>query len=1018
MLLETVTARPATPAAPAADAAVWRVRLLGGFVIDDGRHRLTRLRSRAAMALLARLAMGPRRDHARDELVALLWPDAEEAAGRSRLRQTLSLLRAVLEPPGRPPVLLADRRVLRAVPGALWCDVVAFEQAWRNPSPTPALALYGGDLLPGFFDEWVVDERQRLQALAERLGDGRASAPDIRHPTSTLVGTPVGSAQSAHAAPSSPTATTVTTGVNTAGTPSRQDPTLQGGPAVRLPHYPTRLIGADVQAKRLLALCEAERLVSVLGPGGAGKTRLAVEVARRACQPRADAAAASGPPIDHAVFVPLVGAFGRSELLDRMRMALRLEGAGDAIDQLESALDGRATLLVLDNAEQLQPDAVQAVAGLLEQLPLLRCIVTTRRALDLDGEHRFELLSLALPAEGEGLDAVAENDAVALFVDRARAHRPDFHVGPGNQAALAALVRWLDGLPLAIELAASQSRTLDPGELLALLQAARAAHAAPAASLAFLARRGTRSGADPRQASMLDVIAWSWHLLTPPQRRLLAGLCLLPAGATLQTAAAVVHAFDPPAQDDGALPRTGVGPEAGTGAGSDAGQGAVPGACPDADPGAVPGAGAPSAQELAATQTLLHQLQGSSVLRSGIGQDGQRRYMPLEPVREFALSQLLPAALRRARGRLLAWLLDWARALPATPPLPTVREELPNLLQALAHAPGDGDGNAALRLVLVLQSSWGEIALPHSGLEVLDRLLASPGLDDALAAAGHAMAAWCWYEAGQQDAARPHLQAAFARPCSDPELRVMVLSRGARMHWRLDRDDRAARALIAQALPLARAVGRLNSEASLLSLQAHLCTVVDRDHAQASRLSAQALALWQRSGNRHLINAGRYNVAVARSRAGGWAEVLEEFQSLADEGLQLQDWDLASGAFEARGTALLALRRWDEAMADLHRSLAVGWDGLQMVATMYALWNVAPVLARLGHAELAAETMGLCEVQWATRCGALDPSDQRDLKRIRRFVRVLLGPEAALKAWQRGARQPLADGVRAVLALR
>jgi len=968
--LDTFTAAAASPPDSAADAAIWRVRLLGGFQIDDGRHRLTRLRSRAAMALLARLAMAPTRDHAREELVALLWPEADDSTGRSRLRQTLSLLRAVLEPAGGREVLLADRRVLRAVPGALWCDVTVFEASWRCAPPAQALALYGGELLPGFFDQWVVEERRRLQALADRLGDGRMAGSA----TADAVAPAMSAAAATRAAPTAATAPI--------------SPTT-GGAAARLPHYATRLIGAEAQAARLLALIAGQRLVSVLGPGGAGKTRLAVEVARRACQAPAQDSSHDSLGIDHAVFVPLVGAFSRTELLDRLQMALRLDGGGDAMEQLLAALDGRTTLLVLDNAEQLQAGAVQAVAALLEQLPGLRCIVTSLRALELDGEQNFALSALDLPAVGASVDAVAVNDAVALFVDRARAHRPDFHVSAGNQAALNALVRWLDGLPLAIELAASQTRTLDPAELLAVLQAARQDSTAPAGSLAFLARRGPRSGSDPRQASMLGVIAWSWHLLTPPQQRLLSALSLLPAGATLPAAVALSRAFDPAAQDEAAPRLTGMAAQQ----------------------------TAPAPASLAATQTLLDQLQGSSVVRSSIGQDGVRRTLPLEPVREFALAQHDAPTLRRARGRLLAWLLDWARALPATPPLPSVREELPNLLQALAHAPADGDGNAALRLVLTLQSSWGEISLPHSGLQVLDTLLASPGLDDALAAGGHVMAAWCWYDAGQRDAARPHLQAAFDRPCNDPELQVMVLSRGARMHWRLDRNHVRARELIAQALPLARAVGRANSEASLLSLQAHLCTVIDRDHAQATALSAQALALWQRSGNRHLINAGRYNVAVACIQAGRGAQMLDELQSLADEGLALQDWDLASGAFEARGTALLALRRWDAAAANLHQSLAVGWDGLQMVAVMYALWNVAPVLARLRHAALAAETMGLCEAQWQQRCGAFDPSDRRDLKRIRRFTRVLLGPDAAHAAWQRGAGRALADGVRAVLAL-
>jgi hypothetical protein len=246
----------------------------------------------------------------------------------------------------------------------------------------------------------------------------------------------------------------------------------------------------------------------------------------------------------------------------------------------------------------------------------------------------------------------------------------------------------------------------------------------------------------------------------------------------------------------------------------------------------------------------------------------------------------------------------------------------------------------------------------------------------------------------------------------------MVLSRSARVVWRMDRDHHRARAMIDEALPLARKHGRPNSEASLLSLLAHQATVVDRDPARGTELSAQALALWQRSGNRHLVNAGRFNVATNRMKAGDHAGVLDEFAALAAEGRELQDWDLTAGALEARGTALLALRRWPEALADLHESVRVAWDGLEVMALAYALWNVAPVLARLRHGELAAEVMGAAEALWQQRFGAFDDGDRRDLRRVRRFVRVLLGPDRAAAAWQRGAARPLAEVVRAVLVLR
>lgn len=921
---------PAAPAASDADAAVWQLRLLGGFVIDDGQHRLTRLRSRAAMALLARVALAPGRDHGREELAALLWPDADAAAGRSRLRQTLSLLKSVLEPPGGAPVLQADRRVVRAAPGALWCDATAFEQAFRDGAAEQARTLYGGELLPGFYDEWLVDERQRLQALFDRLGEAGARAV-----TSTTTTRHAGQAAMETSSAATPAA------------------------AARLPQYLTRLIGADVQGARLQALVAEHRLVTVLGPGGSGKTRLTVEVARL------DATAGRGAPrFDGALFVSLVDARTRTDVHDRLQLALRIDGAGAVVEQLLATLQQRALLIVLDNAEQLDDDATAGIAQLAERAPRVHWLVTSRRPLGLDGERSLMLEALALPAAGAALAEVAMNPAVALFVDRARAHRPDFHVSAANAQALVALVRWLEGLPLAIELAASQARTLGPGELLALLQAAR--QEPDAAGLAFLARRGTRSGSDARHASMHAVIDWSWRLLSPAQRQLLAALAALPAGARLPAAAAL------------------------------AGEGPAP--------------------RLAQTQTLLDELVAQSVLRAQAGQDGQLRYAAYEPVREFALAQQNADQLRAGRRRLLDWLLAWAREMPATPPLPTVREELPNLMQALSAAAADGDAADAVQLVLLLQSSWGEIAVPGSVLEALDRLLEVPGLDDSLAAGGHALAAWSCQEAGRPDDVRRHVAAATHRPCPDPQMRAMVLSRLARMHWRLDRDAVRARALIAEALPLARAAGRANTEAALLSLEAHLCTVIDRNPARGAELSAQSLALWQRSGNRHLINAGRYNVAVNRIEGGHAAEMLDELAALAAEGREQQDWDLASGALEARGSALQRLRRWPESLADMQDSVRVAWDGMQMLALAYALWNITPTLARLRHAELAAQTMAAAEALWRERFGAFDASDRRHLKRVRRFCRVLLGPAGAGAAWQRGRARPLAEVVQAVLA--
>ncbi len=894
---------------------VWRLRLLGGFELEGlGQHH-ARLKSRAATLLLARLAMAPGVEHARETLAALLWPEADADTGRARLRQALTALRALLEPAGTPALIAADRQTLRLAPAAIDCDVVELEAALRAGHAARAQALARGELLPGFFDEWVLDERRRLQTRLERLAEeplpARAPAPGT-----------------------SP-----------------------------LPQYLTRLIGAEEALARLAAQVAVERLVTVLGAGGAGKTRLAVEAARVLAEPRPGGPTPpTRPAFERAVFVSLVDVFDATGLLDQLRAALRIESSGDALEQIVGVLDGRRLLVLLDNAEQLDAEAAGQVARLAERLPRVHWLVTSRRPLALDGEQHVPLDTLALPAAEAATAEVLASPAVRLFVDRARAQRTDFHVGAHNRAALAALVRWLDGLPLALELAAAQARTLEPDELLALLMAARE----EGQSLALLARRGGRSGHDERHASMQAVVDWTWRLLEPRERGLLLALALLPAGATPEAAAAL------------------------------------------------------SGLSRAATQAALNELAALSVLRSRRGADGLQRHAPPEPVREHVLARTEaedPAALAALRARHRAWLIDWVDAMPPTPPLPSVREEMANLGFALARATADGAAAEALQLVLMLQTAWGEIALPDGVLASLDRVLASPGLDPSRAACGHALAATFSLDAGRRDAARAHVDAALALPCPEPRWRCTTLTRLARLIWRLDGDAPRVRAMIDEALPLARLAERPNTEASLLSLKGTLLRVVDRDTAASVACSRAARDLWARSGNRHLINAGRYNLAVQAVAAGHPAEALDELAALAAEGRELQDWDLCSGAHEARGTALAALRRWPEAWTELREALAVGWEGFEVLASVYALWKSAPVLLRLGHTKLALSSMASADTQWRARFGKPEPDDLRNAVFVRRGGRCRLGAAAAAAAWQRGCAQALGEAVRAALAV-
>ena len=180
------------------ESASWHLRLLGAVALLAPRARPVRLPTRAATLLLARLAMAPRRQHPREELLDLLWPGVDNETGRNRLRQALSVLRSLLEAanPAAAPLLHADRRAVWLAPGAVDCDVVAFEQALSLGHVAQGLRLYQGELLPGHFDEWVLEARGHLASRADALAArqpalsglpaaadaAKSAGPDVRLP--------------------------------------------------------------------------------------------------------------------------------------------------------------------------------------------------------------------------------------------------------------------------------------------------------------------------------------------------------------------------------------------------------------------------------------------------------------------------------------------------------------------------------------------------------------------------------------------------------------------------------------------------------------------------------------------------------------------------------------------------------------------------------------------------------------------------------------------------------------------
>jgi predicted ATPase len=950
------------PAVPLPNGARWRVRLLGGLDIEDAQgERHARFPSRAIAALLARLALAPERDHAREELVELLWPGVELAVGRNRLRQALSTLKSLLEPAGESTaVLVADRQRLRVAPGALACDAREFEAALRERRWEEARKLYRGELMPGHYDDWVHDERVRLHHLFERLErqleQGAAlEARDTAAAEPSAV-TPAGR-PAPSAAPAPPAA-----------------PVL-AAPQPLLPSYLTRWFGAPALLRRLRDEVEAHRLVTLLGPGGAGKTRLAVELAQslRAAPGHEDGHRGDGTGVgvgasaafDAVVFVSLLGATAPDAIVDEVMTAMALRSqpglAADAV--LRQALAGRRALIVLDNLEHLLPGAAAPVLMLTEALPQAHWLCTSRRRLDVDGERQFLLDALPLPpappAHPAALAEAAASPAVQLFVDRARAVRADFHLGARNASVVAALAHALGGVPLAIELAAARVRSFTPSEMLLRLTRAGAAaadgsgHEAGTPALDLLVRAGTRGARDSRHASMQAVIGWSWAQLEAADARLLAASTVF--GGSFTAAALAFVAAD----DDAAL--------------------------------------------------RLDTLQGHSMLRAEDSEDESAlRFALLPPVREYAAAQLGAEEGARLRARHRQWLMQWAAAFGPTPPLAQLRSEVPNLAAAMAGALHDGVPEEALQALVALRRALADVALPPNLLDLFARLLDAGRGDDELRSRGYTLLGLLGARVGRPSA-RADVEKGVALAPHTSSARARALHAAASVRWRLAHDAAGALALINEAKS---AHVDDETEASLLSLRGAIAGAHERDYVRSEALQREAFKLWQQLGNRHALTSGHYNLAICATRLQHNDEALEHLRAACDSARALGDWQQLSLSLNVRGNVHAQQQDWEAAWAAYREAAALAWAALETRALLYALWNAPHALAQSGHAEAAARLMSFAATTWAAQFGKLKADDLDEIEGVRRRVSAQLGAERCAVLWTEGETLTLADAVR------
>jgi predicted ATPase/DNA-binding SARP family transcriptional activator len=561
-----------------ADDAGVRIRLLGGFEVTVGDRRVAadawRLRKAKTLVKLLALAGGHRLH--RDALVAVLWPERDAASATNNLHQVLYVARRVLGGASGALCRLRDDVVWLSDGPMPWLDTEAFEAARRRARQTrdprdyrAAAELYRGDLLPeDRFEDWAEGPREafrerhlgllveyaevlwergehtqvvdvasavtavdpfhegahrtlmtalaatgrRYEALAafDRLREALAEeyAADPEPATRRLYRDLL----TADDAPADATAVAVSAqrdAIQTLGaTPARS---MDG---LRLEQM--SFVGRRRELAQIVEALGRTRLLTLTGPGGAGKTRLAYEAAARL--------ASSYPGGIH---VAELGSLSRPELVSQTVASVLdvpLPETGTAEVALARRLAERRLLLVLDNCEHLLDACARLAAALLRACPDVVVLATSREPLRVGGEVTWRTPSLALPdlRALPSLDRLAELESVQLFVERARDVAPGFVLDEATAPAVAEICVRLDGMPLALELAAARSSALAPAQLAARLDDA----------LKVLGR-GSRA-AVTRQQTLHATLAWSHDLLDEQERVLFRRLAVFAGSMSLE----------------------------------------------------------------------------------------------------------------------------------------------------------------------------------------------------------------------------------------------------------------------------------------------------------------------------------------------------------------------------------------------------------------------------------------------------------------------------------------------------
>ena len=717
--------------------------------------------------------------------------------------------------------------------------------------------------------------------------------------------------------------------------------------ANNLPAQLTSFVGRARELAELKGLLQQARMVTLLGMGGLGKTRLSLQLAVEQMAAFPDGVwFLDLAPLRDGALVPSAAA---------QALGVREEPGRPLLQALQAHVQGRRLLLILDNCEHLLAPAARLAHALLQAAPQLSCIASSREALRLPGERVYPILPLAVPGAADSAEQLAGSPAVQLFLQRAQAHRPDFQPGADELPAVAALVARLEGIPLALELAAARVRSMSVADINRRL--AKRYQVLTGGSLVLA----------ERQQTLRALVDWSYDMLSPAEQCLLQRVAVFAGGFALDAAEQVCA-------DDDLVPDWEV---------------------PD----------------------LLASLVEKSLL--GLQQPGgNARYQMLETLRDYAAEKLAAAGDRAATAArhcgvyftLAKQGRDGLQGPEQGQWVDRLSTEHDNLRVAMATAqaagaPG-GDPFVAVKLAVALQNFWIMRGHVREGRDAVNAMRTMPALQASDQALGHVLyvaAALALSEGDLAEALRL-LDDCLARRRAIGNTVDVAATLSTRSVTRLSGGDAAgAQADAREALASFSASGyRVGEAITLLQLGEAEAFAGDDAAALAHLQAALALARTiKHPETEGEVERALADLALARGDIDAAAQGHARSLAICAEAGDLRGEAQARGAL---ARADLAAGRLDEAAGHLHASLQA-FDRFAMRAPwLQGVEDTVAWAVQRGGAEmvLAASLAAAAELGRAAAGLARSPRAQRAWLALLDAQRLALGPTAFDAAWQEG----------------